>query len=47
MYDFITNNQLQVWLSKDGIPVVSHSGNDGELKDYGHPNDFVYEWTFE
>jgi len=39
--------ELDVWLSKDGVPMVTHGGNDGELKDYGYPNDYVFDWTME
>jgi glycerophosphoryl diester phosphodiesterase len=39
--------ELDVWLSKDGIPVVSHGGDDGNLKDYGHPEEYIYDWTYE
>jgi glycerophosphoryl diester phosphodiesterase len=38
--------ELDVWLSKDGIPVVAHGGYDGNLKDYGLSNDFIYDWTY-
>ena len=24
--------------------MVMHGGDNGELKDYGYPNDFVFEW---
>ena len=27
--------------------MVSHGGDDGNLKDYGHPEDFIYDWTYE
>jgi len=39
--------ELDVWLSKDNIPVVVHGGHDGNLKDYGYPEEYVYDWTFE
>jgi glycerophosphoryl diester phosphodiesterase len=25
--------------------MVIHGGEDGQLKDYGYPDDFVFEWT--
>ena len=39
--------EIDVWLSKDGDPMVLHGGEDGELKDYGYPKDLVFEWTTE
>lgn len=39
--------ELDVWLTLDGIPIVSHGGIDGNLKDYGYPEEFLYDWTFE
>jgi len=37
--------ELDVWISSDGVPMVIHGGDDGDLKDYGYPEDYVYEWT--
>jgi len=37
--------ETDVWLSKDGHHMVLHAKADGELSDYGFPNDYVYEWT--
>ncbi len=34
--------EIDVWLSGDGEPVVMHGGDDGELKDYGYPSDYVF-----
>ncbi|CDW73445.1 glycerophosphoryl diester phosphodiesterase [Stylonychia lemnae] len=39
--------ELDVWLTKDGLIVVCHGGDDGNLKDYGLPEEFIYEWTYE
>ena len=39
--------ETDVWLSKDGIPMIVHGGDDGQLTLYGFPNDFVYDWTCE
>ena len=27
--------------------VVAHGGDDGNLKDYGFPEEFIYDWTFD
>jgi glycerophosphoryl diester phosphodiesterase len=27
--------------------VVSHGGDDGNLKDYGYPLEYIYDWTFD
>jgi hypothetical protein len=27
--------------------MVSHAGHEGQLKDYGYPEEFIYEWTVE
>jgi hypothetical protein len=27
--------------------MVMHGGDNGELKDYGYPNDLVFEWDKE
>ena len=27
--------------------VVAHGGDDGNLKDYGHPLEYIYDWTYE
>eukprot|EP00347_Sterkiella_histriomuscorum_P003717 403363216 len=39
--------ELDVWHSKDGVIVVCHGGDDGNLKDYGLPEEFIYEWDFD
>jgi len=26
---------------------VVHGGEDGELKDYGYPEDYIFKWTRE
>lgn len=26
---------------------MAHGGDDGNLKDYGHPEDYIYDWTYE
>jgi len=39
--------EIDVWVSKDGVPMVMHGGDDGQLKDYGHPSELVFEWTKE
>ncbi len=27
--------------------IVAHGGDDGNLKDYGLPEEFIYEWDYE
>ena len=27
--------------------VVAHGGDDGNLKDYGFPEEFIYDWTYD
>ena len=44
--NFIITN-IQVWHTKDSILVVAHGGDDGNLKDYNHPEDYIYDWTYE
>jgi glycerophosphoryl diester phosphodiesterase len=39
--------ETDVWISKDGVPMIVHGGNDGQLCLYDLPNDYVYEWTQE
>ena len=36
---------MQIWLSKDNIPMIMHGGDNGELNKYGYPNDYVFDWT--
>ena len=47
----LTNNvegiETDIWLSKDGVPMITHGGDDGQLALYGFPNDYVYDWTME
>lgn len=35
---------LQIWLSKDDVPMVLHGGAQGELSKYGMPDQLVYDW---
>ena len=44
---FFPYSNVQVWISQDGVPVVVHGGDNGELKDYGHPDDHVQDWTLD
>ena len=37
--------ETDIWLSKDGVPMVLHGGDDGQLDKYGKPDDYVYEWN--
>ena len=37
--------ETDVWISKDGVPMIVHGGDDGQLCLYGLPDDYVYEWT--
>jgi len=37
--------EFDVWLSKDNVPMVLHGGGDGQLSQYGRPNDFVFDVT--
>jgi len=37
--------ETDVWLSKDGVPMIVHGGDDGELTLYGFPDKFVYDLT--
>ena len=39
--------ETDVWITKDGIPMVLHGDNDGQLTLYGLQNEFVYDWTSE
>ena len=39
--------ETDIWLSKDGVPMITHGGDDGQLALYGFPNDYVYDWTLE
>ncbi|TNV76407.1 hypothetical protein FGO68_gene13413 [Halteria grandinella] len=39
--------ELDVWHTKDKVLVVAHGGDDGNLKDYGRPEDYIYDWTLE
>lgn len=27
--------------------IVAHGGEDGNLKDYGHPTQYIYDWTYQ
>ena len=37
--------ELDVWLSRDGVPIVSHGGSDGNMVDYGYSSEFIYDWN--
>ena len=37
--------EFDVWISKDGVPMILHGGKDGELNQYGLPDDRVFRWT--
>ena len=39
--------EFDVWLTKDDVPVVMHGGDEGQLSQYGMPDEFVFERTFE
>ena len=39
--------EFDIWLTKDEVPVIMHGGCDGTLKDYGRPQDYVFNWTFD
>ena len=39
--------ETDIWLSKDGVPMVMHGGSDGQLKKYGLPDDYCFKWTCE
>ena len=39
--------EIDVWLSGDGEPVVMHGGDDGNLKDYGLPEEYIFNWRCE
>ena len=38
---------LQVWLSADGVPMVLHGGDDGQLAKYGFPDEMAFTKTCE
>ena len=37
--------ETDVWISKDGVPMIVHGGDDGQLGLYGLPDQYVYDWT--
>ena len=37
--------EFDVWLSADNVPVVMHGGDEGQLSQYGMPDEFVFERT--
>lgn len=39
--------ETDVWLTKDGVPMIVHGGDDGQLALYGLPEEYVYDWTCE
>lgn len=39
--------ETDVWISKDGVPMITHGGDNGQLALYGYPDDLVYNWTQE
>ena len=48
----IVNNlegiEFDVWLSKDGVPMILHGGSDGQLSQYGlDATERVFNWTQE
>jgi glycerophosphoryl diester phosphodiesterase len=44
-------NIIQVWLTKDGIPIILHGGDDGELNHHfpGHLDEtiYIFDLTYE
>ena len=43
----LTTYFLQIWISKDNVPMVLHGGNDGQLCKYGLPDEHVFDWTMD
>lgn len=39
--------EIDVWLSADGHLLVMHGGEDGNLKDYGMPEEYIFLKTLE
>lgn len=39
--------EFDVWISKDGVPVVIHGGINGELPFTGYENSYVWQETAE
>ena len=39
--------EFDVWISADGVPMVLHGGDDGQLSKYGKPTDFAFMYTCE
>ena len=39
--------EFDVWISADGVPMVLHGGDDGQLTKYGRPDDFAFMYTCE
>ena len=37
--------EFDVWVSKDNVPMIVHGGDDGQLKNYGLPQEHVFIWT--
>lgn len=36
-----------MWLTKDGIPVIFHGGDEGEMEEYNEPDTYIYEYTLD
>ena len=37
--------ETDLWLSKDGVMMITHGGYNGEMTQYGLPNSRVFEMT--
>lgn len=38
--------RFQVWLTRDGVPVVLHGGVDGQVEEYTQENKCIFEYNF-
>ena len=43
----MANILQQVWITKDGVPIILHGGDNGEMREFTGDSTFVFDYTYE